>query len=119
LPLNAINSKFLSLLKLFAPFGPGNMSPVFMTTGVVSADDGIRLVGKNEQHLKLSIIHPEISSQPHDAIAFQQSEHYDIIKSGCRFDICYHVEGNEWQGKITPQLNIKDIKIKAPVKDPS
>jgi single-stranded-DNA-specific exonuclease len=108
LKLNEINSKFYRLLKQFAPFGPGNMSPVFQTDSVV--DDGqARVVGKN--HLKLSIIHPEISSYPIPAIAFQQGIHYDKIKSGIPFSICYHIEENEWNGNTTLQLNIKDIRF--------
>lgn len=108
LKLNDINSKFYKILKQFAPFGPGNMSPVFQTDSVV--DDGqARVVGKN--HLKLSIIHPEISSYPIPAIAFQQGVHYDKIKSGIPFSICYHIEENEWNGNTTLQLNIKDIRF--------
>jgi single-stranded-DNA-specific exonuclease len=108
LKLNDINTKFYKVLKQFAPFGPGNMSPVFQTDSVV--DDGnARIVGKN--HLKLSITHPEISSYPIPAIAFQQGLHYDEIKNGKRFNICYHIEENEWNGNTTLQLNIKDLKV--------
>jgi single-stranded-DNA-specific exonuclease len=106
--LNAINNKFLRVLKQFAPFGPGNMSPVFLTKGVIDNGYG-RIVGKN--HLKLTIGHPEIASNPFPAIAFQQGDHFPYINSGRPFDICYHVEENEWNGKKDIQLNIKDIKI--------
>ncbi|MHC1777194.1 MAG: DHH family phosphoesterase [Lentimicrobium sp.] len=106
--LNAINQKFLRVLKQFAPFGPGNMSPVFQTKGVIDNGYG-RVVGKN--HLKLTIGHPEIASNPFPAIAFQQGDHFSYINSGKPFDICYHIEENEWNGKKDIQLNIKDIKI--------
>jgi single-stranded-DNA-specific exonuclease len=106
--LNAINQKFLRVLKQFAPFGPGNMSPVFQTKGVIDNGYG-RVVGKN--HLKLTIGHPEIASNPFPAIAFQQGDHFTYINSGRPFDICYHIEENEWNGKKDIQLNIKDIKI--------
>ncbi len=106
--LNAINQKFLRVLKQFAPFGPGNMSPVFQTKGVIDNGYG-RVVGKN--HLKLTIGHPEIASNPFPAIAFQQGDHFPYINSGKPFDICYHIEENEWNGKKDIQLNIKDIKI--------
>ncbi len=106
--LNSINKKFLRVLKQFAPFGPGNMSPVFQTKGVIDNGYG-RVVGKN--HLKLTIGHPEIASNPFPAIAFQQGDHFSYISSGQPFDICYHIEENEWNGKKDIQLNIKDIKI--------
>lgn len=107
LNLNEINLKFFNILKQFAPFGPENMSPLFLAKGVI--DTGFaRVVGNN--HLKLNVIHPDISGLPFAAIAFQQAHHIDYIKSGKPFDICYHIEENEWNDKVILQLNIKDIK---------
>jgi len=108
LPLSAINSRFYSVLKQFAPYGPGNMAPLFMTEGVVDAG-GSRVVGKN--HLQLCVVHPEIAGGPFSAIAFQQGERFTNIDKGIPFNICYHVEENEWNGVINLQLNIKDIKF--------
>ena len=108
LPLNAINSRFYNVLKQFSPFGPGNMAPVFRTDGIVDAG-GSRVVGKN--HLKLSVVHPEISGGPFSAIAFQQGEHFIPIEKGIPFNSCYHIEENEWNGTTSLQLNIKDIKF--------
>jgi single-stranded-DNA-specific exonuclease len=108
LPLNAINSRFYNVLRQFAPFGPGNMAPVFRTDGIVDAG-GSRVVGKN--HLKLSVVHPEISGGPFSAIAFQQGEHISKIEKGLPFNNCYHIEENEWNGTVSIQLNIKDIKF--------
>lgn len=108
LNLNQINAKFYRILKQFAPFGPGNMSPIFNAKSVI--DTGfIRIVGIN--HLKLNVIHPSISGLPFPAIAFQQVDHYEYIRKGLPFDVCYQVEENEWQGKVNLQLNIKDIKL--------
>ncbi|MCX6235325.1 MAG: single-stranded-DNA-specific exonuclease RecJ [Bacteroidetes bacterium] len=105
--LNEITNKFYRVLNQFAPFGPGNMKPVFLTTGV--ADTGYaRKVGKN--HLKLTVTHPEIRSFPYSAIAFQLGDYYDYIEKNLPFDICYNIEENEWNGNITLQLNIKDIR---------
>ena len=107
LNLNKINTKYYNILKQFAPFGPENMSPIFLAKGVI--DTGFaRIVGSN--HLKLNMIHPDISGLPFAAIAFQQGHHLKQIKNGGLFDICYHVEENEWNNRISLQLNIKDIK---------
>ncbi|MEI7897017.1 MAG: single-stranded-DNA-specific exonuclease RecJ [bacterium] len=108
LPLNNINSRFFSVLKQFAPFGPGNMAPLFITKGVMDAG-GSRIVGKN--HLKLSVVHPDISGGPFSAIAFQQGERFGLIEKQIPFNICYHIEENEWNGSVNIQLNIKDIKF--------
>ncbi len=107
LNLTDISPKFYRILKQFAPFGPGNMSPVFKTEKLI--DTGFsRIVGKN--HLKLSLVHPHISGFPVSGIAFQLGHQLDVVKSTKPFSICYHLEENEWNGKISLQLNVKDIK---------
>jgi len=108
LPLNAIHSRFFNVLKQFAPFGPGNMAPLFRTDGVVDAG-GARVVGKN--HLKLMVVHPEVSGGPFSAIGFQQGGQIVRIEKGMPFDMCYHIEENEWNGSVSLQLNSKDIKF--------
>ncbi len=108
--LNNISTKFYRILKQFAPFGPENMAPIFLTKGVV--DTGYAcIVGKN--HLKLSVVHPDISGFPVSAIAFQQGDKLPIVQSGKPFSICYCIEENEWNGHVSLQLNIKDIKPQA------
>jgi len=108
LPLSNINSRFYNVLRQFSPFGPGNPSPLFRTEGIIDAG-GSRIVGKN--HIKLYVVHPEISGGPFSAIAFQQGDHFEKIEKGIPFDICYFLEENEWNGSVSLQLNIKDIKF--------
>jgi single-stranded-DNA-specific exonuclease len=108
LPLSAVNSRFYNILRQFAPFGPGNMAPLFETDGLVDAG-GSRVVGKN--HLRLNVIHPEISGGPCSAIAFQQGEHSGLIEKGIPFDLCYHLEENEWNGQVSLQMNVRDIRF--------
>jgi len=106
--LNDIHPKFYRILSQFAPFGPGNMKPVFQTNGL--ADTGYaRIVGKN--HIKMTVAHPEIRSFFYPAIAFQQGDFLPIIEKGIPFDICYHIEENDWNGNVSLQLNIKDIRL--------
>jgi single-stranded-DNA-specific exonuclease len=105
--LTDISPKFFRILRQFAPFGPGNMSPVFRTRRLI--DTGFsRIVGKN--HIKLSVVHPHISGFPVSGIAFQLGDHFDVVKSNQPFSLCYHLEENEWNGKVSLQLNVKDIK---------
>ena len=107
LQLTDITPKFFKILKQFAPFGPDNPAPLFKTERVV--DTGYsKVVGKN--HLKLSVVHPHISSFPFSGIAFQQGDKFDMIKNGDPFDICYHIEENVWNGKTSLQLYVKDIR---------
>jgi single-stranded-DNA-specific exonuclease len=107
LDLHDISRKFFDVLKQFAPFGPGNMSPVFETDNVIDAGKA-KIVGNN--HLKLEVFQRDVRSEPISAIAFQQGEGFEYIRDGNPFNICYHIEENEWNGKKSFQLNIKDIK---------
>lgn len=108
LNLNEINTKFYRVLKQFAPFGPGNMAPVFRAKELIDTGHG-RIVGQN--HLKLNVIHQRISSLPFPAIAFQQAYFHEEMLKGEPFNICYHLEENEWNGIVSLQLNIKDLKL--------
>jgi len=106
--LNQITPKFLRILKQFAPFGPGNMSPVFITSDTVDTGHA-RIVGKN--HVKMTVFQESVRSAPYSAIAFQQGDKYNSIQEGQSMNICYHIEENEWNGAKTIQLNIKDIRF--------
>lgn len=106
--LNQITPKFLRILKQFAPFGPGNMSPVFMTHDTVDTGHA-RIVGKN--HVKMTVFQESVRSAPYSGIAFQQGEKYEYIQKGMSMNICYHLEENEWNGVKNIQLNIKDIRF--------
>ena len=107
-----ITSKFMRILNQFAPFGPGNMAPIFWTSGVYDAG-GSRPVG-GHRHLKLTVSQAgdkELGVAPFSGIAFQKGDYFDRIHDGEPFSICYHLEYNTWQGKTTLQLNVKDIKF--------
>ncbi len=108
LELSQITSKFYRILKQFSPFGPGNMSPVFITKHLV--DKGyIRIVGSN--HLKLDIQSALNPRESYPAIAFGQAEHFDALLRKQIFSACYAIDENTFNGNTTLQLNVKDIKI--------
>jgi len=107
--LKDITDKFYRIIKQMAPFGPGNMNPIFKTSNIYDKGYG-RVVGKN--HLKLNITKNPVSlNHCFDAIAFKQADAYRENMDKIPFDICYSIEENEWNGNINLQLNIKDIKI--------
>ena len=104
-----ITPKFVRILKQFAPFGPGNLSPVFLTRNVVDAGFS-RAVG-NRKHLKLSVMQQGNTDFVFSGIAFQKGDLYERIHDKEPFTMCYYIEENFWQGKTTLQLNVKDIKF--------
>ncbi|GGG38317.1 single-stranded-DNA-specific exonuclease RecJ [Croceivirga lutea] len=107
LELEEITPKFYRILKQFAPFGPGNMAPVFMTRGVVDTGYG-KGVGEKEKHLKIAVT--KNGSQPIGCIGFGLGDKIALIKGRQQFDIAYVIEENEWNGQVNLQLRIKDIR---------
>ncbi|MBW6537690.1 MAG: single-stranded-DNA-specific exonuclease RecJ [Mariniphaga sp.] len=107
--LSEITPRFYRILKQFAPFGPHNMTPVFVTEDVFDAGTS-RLVGKNQEHLKLDLVEPDVNSGIFPGIAFNQSDKFDLITSGLPFDVCYSIAENDYRGKTSLQLFIRDIK---------
>ncbi|GHT31993.1 single-stranded-DNA-specific exonuclease RecJ [Bacteroidia bacterium] len=104
-----ITPKFFRVLKQFNPFGPGNMKPVFCTKRVFDYGTS-RLVGKEQEHLKLELVdqHSEVVM---NGIAFGMYEFNDAIKELNPLDICYTIEENTFNGNTSIQLMIKDIKV--------
>ena len=106
LRLSQITPKFYRVLNQFAPFGPGNMAPVFITKNVYLVGTA-SIVGLN--HLKMTVIQEDAPG--FSCIAFNQAEYITKIKKDVPFDICYTIEENVWQEKRTIQLNIKGIRF--------
>ena len=108
LPLSKLTQKFYNVLKQFEPFGPCNLPPLFYAENVV--DTGFaKHIGKNNEHLKLCL--REVGSAPYfDAVGFSLGHKLPLITSGKPFSIVYSVEENLWNGKLSLQLQVRDIK---------
>jgi len=104
--LDQVNYKLYNILKQMAPFGPGNMHPVFVSEDVY--DNGKARILK-EQHLKMCL--KQGDSAPIEAIGFGMSEYYQRIAAKEKFKVCYTICENEFNGQKSLQLMIKDIKF--------
>lgn len=102
-----IDPKFFRILNQFAPFGPENMAPVFMTRNVY-VSGAASVVGA--KHIKMFVMQP--GSPSFSCIGFNLSELLPELKNGVPFDICYTIEENVWREQRTIQLNIKGIRFK-------
>ena len=114
LDFKQITPKFFRLLKQFQPFGPGNLSPVFITENVYDNGNG-RRVGSAEagmKHLKLELIQEDEPYRYISAIAFNLSDNFEHIQGGNPVDICYSIAENYYRGIANIQLRVKDIKEK-------
>lgn len=105
LELDQITPKFYRILKQFAPYGPGNMAPVFMTEGLNDTGYG-KCVGADEKHLKCRVQKNGVAI---GAIGFNLGSKYNLITEGQYFKAAYTIDENEWNGEVSLQLKLKDI----------
>ncbi|GLB53511.1 single-stranded-DNA-specific exonuclease RecJ [Neptunitalea chrysea] len=110
LPLEAVTAKFYRILKQFAPFGPMNMTPVFMTEQVTDTGWG-KPVGETGDHLRLVLDAPLPNERKSlTAIGFGLGDKYSLITNKRPFSLAYTIDENEWQGAVSLQLRVKDLK---------
>ncbi len=84
------------------------MNPVFITKNL--SCKGFPRVMK-DKHLKLDVFDPENPTRILEAVAFNMVNHFESISRNLPFTICYTVEENNWNGKTSIQLNVKDIRF--------
>jgi single-stranded-DNA-specific exonuclease len=102
-----ITAKFHRILKQFEPFGPGNMTPVFLSKNLKDTGYG-KPIGSDESHLRLFIKQGE--SEGFAAIGFGLAAKKDLACNGEAFDAVYSVDENVWNGQASLQLRLRDIQ---------
>ncbi|PCJ95276.1 MAG: single-stranded-DNA-specific exonuclease RecJ [Flavobacteriaceae bacterium] len=111
---NEITPKLLRIISQFEPFGPGNMNPVFMTDNLI--DSGYaKTVGEDHKHLKCALKPNNVASTNGNkwgigAIGFNLGAKITIVDKKEPFSAAFVLDENEWQGKTSLQLRLKDIK---------
>ena len=104
--IDAVDDKLYRIIKQFAPFGPQNLSPIFVSKGVVDNGYG-KQVGEDKSHLR---INAKKSSNSIAGIGFGMGNLFEIIKDNQAFDVCYSIDENEWNGRKSLQLRLRDLK---------
>jgi single-stranded-DNA-specific exonuclease len=104
--LSEITPKFFRIIQQMAPFGPLNMRPTFTSTCV--RDNGYgKQVGADKTHLKLNVFQGD-NKNNYNAIGFNLGDKMDFVQNN--FDIVYALDENEWNGRKSLQLVLKDLK---------
>ena len=103
--LSELTPKFLRVLKQFAPFGPQNMRPMFLTKQVQVT--GLpRIVGKD--HLRFKVKKEGVTF---DCIGFGLGSLLEKVKEKLNgLDIVFSIDENDFTGVALTQLKIKDLK---------
>ncbi|MFT4673216.1 MAG: single-stranded-DNA-specific exonuclease [Saprospiraceae bacterium] len=102
-----ITPKFYRILKQFAPFGPGNRQPVFMTKNLKDTGYG-KCVGADKTHLRITV--KQGNKNAFVGIGFGLGDKKNVACTNTPFMAAYCIDENEWQGNVTLQLRLKDIK---------
>ena len=105
--LKDITPKFYRILKQLAPFGPGNMTPVFISQQLNDTGYG-KCVGENDKHIKATIT--QRGNSKISSIGFNLGDKISLIKNKKQFKAAYSIDENHWNGKVSLQLKLKDIK---------
>ena len=105
LSVGDINTKFYSIISQMSPFGPGNMKPVFLSQNLLDSRWSKLL---KEEHIKFSIRRSK-QNDSIDGIGFGLGYKFPMVKDG-PFDICYQIEENVWNDKVSLQLVVKDVR---------
>jgi single-stranded-DNA-specific exonuclease len=101
------DEKFMRILKQFEPFGPENMTPVFMSKNVI--DSGYaKTLGNDEEHLKVFV--KQNNSSNFNAIGFGLGDKINLVKNRNPFEAVYVLEENEWNGTVSLQLQLRDVR---------
>jgi single-stranded-DNA-specific exonuclease len=110
IPLSDVHEGTLDGINRLAPFGAGNPSPMFMSTGVRVLD--VSTVGDGGPHLKLTLADRDNGpAKEIVAMAYRQGYRADTIRRKPRVDIIYHIERHEWRGNVSVQLRVRDIQM--------
>lgn len=106
LSIDMISKDLCKKISQFQPFGIGNPTPLFFTQAFTVLES--KLLGKDKNHVKLKV---QKEGSTFEAIAFSMPEIHDEIHEGTVVDMMYSIEENNWNGKSTIQLKVKDIHI--------
>ncbi len=101
-----IRTGFYNIIKQMEPFGPENMRPVFISKNVT--DTGYSKIVK-EQHLRLVIKQNDVVLT---GICFRAAHLLPVVQQGA-FDVVYTIDENDWNGTVSLQLKVIDIRPSA------
>jgi single-stranded-DNA-specific exonuclease len=105
--LGQVNDKLWRIIKQFAPFGPGNMTPIFMTEHLKDTGYG-KCVGEDDKHLRITVT--QTGKEKLVCIGFGLGDKLDFISNKKRFKAVYSIDENDWQGNVSLQLKLRDVK---------
>ena len=106
--LAEVTPRSFSVIKQFAPFGPGNSRPQFLIRGV-DVVGYPRVVGKD--HLKFRV---RSGNDFIEAIGFGMGNRLPELNGRTQYDLVFNIEENEYRGEVKQQFRIHDFRVHNP-----
>ena len=107
--LSDLKQPFFNIIRRMEPFGPENMQPLFMVSGVT--DSGYSRIVK-EAHIRFSVKQGNILF---NGIGFNIASKFHLLQNGQPVDIVFTLEENEWNNEKHLQLKVLDIRQHLPL----
>ena len=98
---------FLKIIEEFAPHGPQNLAPIFITRDVTDHKRLCKVV--NDKHIRF-VVRQWDEAIIYNGIGFHMADKIEAVKGKNKFDIVYHIERNVWRERESLQLRVLDIK---------
>lgn len=102
-----IDDRLLSSIQHMAPFGPGNLTPVFFSSGLADSGYG-KIIGKTKEHLRLNV---KRSTSNLAAIGFGMAPKLSDIQKADSFEACFQINENIFNNNRSIQLMLKDVRL--------
>ncbi|GAB2595395.1 single-stranded-DNA-specific exonuclease RecJ [Spirosoma areae] len=107
LDFSEVTDKLYRIVRQMGPFGPHNMQPTFMTDDVYLVSEPIIM---KDKHLKVNVKQGR-SGHTLTAVGFGFGHMAHQLRPGRPFSICYQVEQNFYNGTVSLQLMLKDVRV--------
>ena len=100
-----ITKSFYDILTQMEPYGPENLRPVFITRNVINTPWS-KVV--KELHVRFVV---KQDDKVLTGIGFNMAEKFYLLQMKKPVDIVYTIDENEWNGELSLQLKVIDIRI--------
>ncbi|MFD2612606.1 single-stranded-DNA-specific exonuclease RecJ [Paenibacillus gansuensis] len=108
--LAEVTMESIGLMESLAPFGMANPSPRFVFEGLRIQE--IRTMGKERQHVKLTLCDAAGGSVPIEAVAFNRPQLVHALSATSSLDVLGEISVNEWNGVRKPQILVQDLRVR-------
>jgi single-stranded-DNA-specific exonuclease len=105
LDIKLVGDGLLKAIQRMAPFGPGNLTPVFYSNNL--EDHNGKIIGKTAEHIRLNV---KRQNGELAAVGFGMASQFNDIKKADSFEACFQINENIFNGYRSIQLMLKDIK---------